>query len=76
MSMKNYHLRIKKVLVYIIGDANPEISISYWDRKAEKPDDEGFLFINWYYQGEPMYKTSWYQKVTHWVDLPGGPENV
>ena len=63
----------QKVLVYIIGDANPEINISYWDEKDNEPDEDGYLHVRWYYEGEPMYSTSWYQKVTHWSLLPNPP---
>jgi hypothetical protein len=63
------------VLVYIIGDATPEIVTSYWDKKDDEPDEDGFLFIRWYYEGQPMYHTSWYQRVTHWMPLPEAPTN-
>ena len=65
---------MEKVLVYIIGDADPEIVVSYWDEKADTPDEEGFLFVRWHYGDMPMYSTSWYQKVTHWAKLPVGPK--
>lgn len=63
----------RKVLVYIIGDADPEIVVSYWDQKTEEDDH---IFVRWYYGDVPMYTTSWYQKVTHWMNLPEGPKNV
>jgi hypothetical protein len=66
----------KKVLVCITGDADPEIQVSCWDKKDEEPDEDGFLFVRWYYEGCPMYETSWYQKVTHWAKLPKLPKDI
>ena len=66
--------RNQKVLVYIVGDADPEINVSDWDEKDDKPSEDGYLYIRWYYEGQPMYSTSWYQKVTHWSLLPEPPK--
>ncbi len=50
------------VIVNITGDVN-EIYISWLDSKGD-----------WDYKGEPMYSTSFYQMVTHWMPLPKPPK--
>ena len=55
-------------------DVESEIVTSYWTKKADNPDEDGYLFVDWMYNGDHMYSTSWYQKVTHWMPLPDKPK--
>ncbi len=61
------------VLVTITGDCDPCIIVSHYDYKDDEPDEDGHLRVDWYYEGQKMYSTSWYQQVTHWMPLPPLP---
>ena len=53
----------KNVLVYITGDADDEVYISCIHKDGK-----------WEYKDTMMYETSWYQEVSHWMELPEPPE--
>ena len=65
----------QEVLVVIENEGNPEITKSYYDEMYDTWDDDNNKIKKprWYYDGEPIYCTSWFQEVTFWMPLPALP---
>jgi hypothetical protein len=70
--------RNERVLVVIEGDNKPEITISYWDELYSSWDENNVETTEprWYYEGEPLFATSWYQEINFWMPLPKLPEGL